>query len=124
MPKVVKRNLLVGLLLSRINRTKARSSKPPTVNLSAPTSSGGMDSTATFMAMKLSPMRMAARTRGPSAPSDVPLPLTELNRYQPFVASDSRALKSSVRLLLPQGYCQSAELRSRNHMDYRASYPY
>jgi len=58
-----------------------------------------MDSTATFMATKLSPMRMAARTRDPSTPSVAPLPLTVLGRSKAFVPSASRCLLSPFALL-------------------------
>ena len=58
-----------------------------------------MDSTATFMATKLSPMRMAARTRAPSTSSVAPLPLTVPGRSNAFVPSASRRLLSPFALL-------------------------
>jgi hypothetical protein len=66
-----------------------------------------MDSTATFMATKLSPMRRAARTRAPSTSSVAPLPLTVLGRSKAFVPSASRRLLSPFALvhcsMLPGG---------------------
>src|SRR5215218_834223 len=89
-PKVVKKNLLVGLPPCLLHCEKASSSNPPHGNPSAPTTSGGIETTATFMATKLNPMRTAARTKAPCTSRGVPLPLTVLGRSRVFVASASQ----------------------------------